>query len=989
MERLRNILFVFYLMAKKRLQPLVNISFFFSLALSLLFAWLIWHTAGIIRTAMLNSRQLQSLHEKRYNIQTAQSALYALETGMQGFILSGDTSRLVGAAQQTATLYTALDNIKYISGNALPADSVKQLITQSMELYHRNIRQGFNAQPANNVRITTPAIAQMLERELRQTNDAIAGHAALQTAYINTLQKPFIWGGIILLLTLLANRFLRKWNRKLKNALGNSDERFHSFIEDAQVMMFIADLNGHFTYVNKKLTEISGYDREELVGKHYSIFTDAATTAKLRVAYSEQYAYNTPQTTHEFLCATKSGERRWVEQHLTLYRENGMIRGFQAIVKDIHDQKQLRLEMDALTARQKETQYRLQSILDHSTSLIFIKDLQGLYLLANKPFESMHGLRRGQATGKTDLDFAEAPFLMIGRENDQVVIEQKQPLQLVETVSVHGTERHIFMTRFPLFNSEQEMFGIGGIGMDITERVVYERELIAARKIAEEAKKAQEIFLANMSHEIRTPINGIMGMSYLLDKTAISTQQQEYLDGIKDASQNLLVIINDILDFSKMRAGKMMLEKTRLNIHSLVSKIVLRLKTQADKKGLALSCHVEEDIPTNLTGDAVRISQVLGNLIENAIKFTSKGSVTVNARVLAADETTTSIGFEVRDTGIGIPADKLEMIFESFTQSSAENTRKYGGTGLGLSICKELVTMQGGHIVVNSIEGKGSAFYVEIPFARYAGKGQEDEGNADSMPDNVLRNKKLLLAEDNPLNQKMAYYILQHAGASVDIAANGKTALQRALENEYDCILMDIQMPEIDGYQTTAMIRQTGNDVPIIAMTASAIAGEEEKCLRAGMNDYISKPFVPEALFLKILQCSGEEVNLSLPPADEPTGASDQFVDLHYIRSFLKADTDYMQELLQDFHDTLPGIIAELEQAAGKRQWEMVGFLVHRLKSSLGIIRIPPAMELAAQLEEQVKQPQQAAELGSQVHRLTTVLEDAYKEIAIEIRRMN
>jgi CheY-like chemotaxis protein len=351
-----------------------------------------------------------------------------------------------------------------------------------------------------------------------------------------------------------------------------------------------------------------------------------------------------------------------------------------------------------------------------------------------------------------------------------------------------------------------------------------------------------------------------MGMTYLLNKTPINPRQQEYLDGIKDASQNLLVIINDILDFSKLRAGKMTLEKVRINIRNLISKVVMRLKSQADKKGVALCCETDENIPPALTGDAVRIGQVLGNLIENAIKFTPRGSIRVSARLLAANETTASIVFEVKDTGIGIPEDKLEMIFESFTQSSAENTRKYGGTGLGLAICKELVAMQGGHIAVNSIEGKGSTFFVEIPFARHAGTEEEPDIATEKMPDNVLQGKQLLLAEDNILNQKVASYILQQAGASVDVVASGKATLQRVLEKQYDCVLMDIQMPEMDGYQATTMIRQTGSAVPIIAMTAAAIAGEEEKCILAGMNDYISKPFVPETLLLKILQCTGERI---------------------------------------------------------------------------------------------------------------------------------
>ncbi|KAA2244853.1 PAS domain S-box protein [Chitinophaga agrisoli] len=996
MERLRNMLLALSMLLKKWMLPLKSSAVLFYLLMLTLFAWLAWYTVDLTLQLADNNRQLHTLAEKQRHIRTVQVSFYQLETGVQRFILTGNATHLDAAPQQTASLYTALDEISHLSQDdhlqLQTVATIKNGVIRQLAHQQQYIQQRYKAGNSGQQIAMLPVdntVDELLTNLLEQTRTGILAAGDRQTFYTSRLRLPLLLGGLITLLTLLANRSYRKRNRTLQDTMARREKRFRSFIEEAQVMMFIADLNGNFTYVNKKLAETSGYTREELIGRHYSIFLDADTVERLRIAYTEQYVYNKPHTNHEFLCTVKTGERKWVEQHLTLYRENGVVKGFQAIVKDIHEQKQLKLEMERLAARQKETQSRLQAILDYSTSIIFIKDLQGRYLLANKPFEEINNLEPGTAIGYTDQDLASNGATKSGN-SDHVVFEKQQPLKVIETVTVNGAERHIFMSRFPLFNSDQEMFGICGIGMDITERVIYEREVIAARKMAEDAKQVQEMFMANMSHEIRTPINGIMGMAYLLDRSPVNTRQQEYLDGIKDASRNLLVIINDILDFSKMQAGKMVLEKVRINIPSLVAKEVMRLKPQADKKGVHLSYYTDERIPASLTGDAVRISQILGNLIDNAIKFTAQGSVKVTARLLETDDhNNTHVGFEVQDTGIGIPAEKQEMIFESFTQTSAENTRRYGGTGLGLAICKALVTMQGGYIAVKSTVSKGATFYVEIPFCSHADAEQEQETHAGPIPENLLLGKKLLLAEDNTLNQKVAYYLLQQAGASVDIADNGRIALQRVLETNYDCVLMDIQMPEMDGYQTTTLIRQTGSDIPIIAMTASAIAGEEEKCLKAGMNDYVSKPFTPEVLFNKILQSTGTPVT-AIRPAAPVNGhtAPEGLTDLHYLHTLLKDDTIYVRELLQDFHDTLPGIIEELEQAAALEQWELIHYLVHRLKSSLSIVRIPTAMELAGTLEENALGRQHLNTLAAQVHQLTAILREACKEVAMEIENI-
>lgn len=972
MKRFRNRLLISLLKALAFTNPV-----FFILGFGLI-AWTGYHAYTIQKQLAGNDQRLQDTQARITHIQDAQTTLYGMESALRRSALTGHAD-LSLKARQTGDLYTALNNLRHLSENTPQqqqlGDSLKALVNRYTELYDRGLSDN-NAGPS-----VVDAISSMLTGRLHQERAQLAVFQARHSAYLQNILTSSLLGSGVALLILLINLFSWYRNARLRKVLSGSEQTYRSLVEDAQMIMFIVDSGGYFTYVNKEMVAFSGYSAEELMNTHGSIFLDDETLEQISNTVIERQGYGNlprkiPQITLEFQALRKNGEKRWVIMYLSLYWYNNRVNGYQCVLKDIDDQKKLELEMKRLEARQQETQHQLQAILDHSASIIFIKDLQGRYLLANKQFSTMFRLEEAQVTGRTDEDLADKENAGIWRRNDRKAIEENRAVQTVETVKPDDTEHHLFMTRFPLLDHKGQLFGVCGIGIDITERVNYERELIEARTVAEQAKRSQEVFLANMSHEIRTPINGITGMSYLLDKTPLNTEQREYLDGIKDASRSLLVIINDILDFSKIHAGKLTLEKVPLNIQHVISRVIIRLKSQADKKGLPIYQETGSDIPLNLTGDPVRISQVLGNLIENAVKFTERGHVTVQAKLLSEDASSVLIGFEVQDTGIGIPADKQELIFKSFTQSSAENSRKYGGTGLGLAISKELVTMQGGSISVSSTSGKGAVFSFEIPFTR-SNMQPVDAATAPVLPQQALEGKYILLTEDNPLNQKVARYILQQAGASVDVAAGGKSALQLILANRYDCVLMDIQMPGIDGYQATALIRQTGINIPVIAMTASAIAGEKEKCIQAGMNDYISKPFIPEELFLKILHATGEAAYITIPVNRSAPAATEQFIDLSYFRSMLKEDTAQMRELLLEFTDMLSATTSGLQEAAAGGQWDTVYQLTHRLRSSLGIIRINPAIRLATSLEEDARLQQQVHTIPDRIQQLTDILNKA------------
>ena len=390
------------------------------------------------------------------------------------------------------------------------------------------------------------------------------------------------------------------------------------------------------------------------------------------------------------------------------------------------------------------------------------------------------------------------------------------------------------------------------------------KDLLAAKEQAEYSLKVKEQFLANMSHEIRTPMNAISGMARLLLETHIDKNQQMYLESIRISVDNLLVVINDILDFSKIEAGKILLEKKEFSLFEMVFRLKNILQFEISKKNLYFDIVLDKNvIPEYVIGDQVRLNQIILNLAGNAVKFTQKGGIKLVIEKKQDTNETVTLSFSVIDTGIGIDQDKLVSIFQSFNQASSNTTRKYGGSGLGLTISKQLIEIQGGKITVNSELGKGSNFSFTIVLTKVKkiklapipisnnSKISHDLKNLDN------QDIKVLIAEDNKINQLFASTILRKKKFKVDIADNGKIVLEKLQAQKYDIILMDLHMPEMDGYESTLNIRKNTDDriknIPIIALTAAATKGEVEKCFAVGMTDFISKPYTPEDLVEKIL----------------------------------------------------------------------------------------------------------------------------------------
>ncbi|SHN71048.1 PAS domain S-box-containing protein [Flavobacterium fryxellicola] len=686
-----------------------------------------------------------------------------------------------------------------------------------------------------------------------------------------------------------------------------------------------------------------------------------------------------------------------------------------AIFVDLHEKnqellvqaEQLKKLNTDLTAEKLLSEYSL-SLIEASHDPLFAISPEGKITDMNNASVIATGVSRNKLMGTDFFNYFTEP--QKAREVYQKVFEKglitDYPLILRHK---KGTMIDALFNGSVYQDDKGEVLGVVVVGRDVTDQKRIATELVEARvfaelatEIAEEAKikaesatliaenavKAKQQFLSNMSHEIRTPMNAIIGFTKVVLKTDLNGKQKEYLDAIKISGDTLIVLINDILDLAKVDAGKMTFEKTPFKIKSSISAILHLFETKIVEKNIKLVKEYDNKIPAVLIGDPVRLHQIILNLVSNAVKFTKKGKITVSIDLLYEDEAKIILKFAIADTGIGISEEKIGTIFENFQQATSGTSRLYGGTGLGLAIVKQLIEPQGGSIRVTSTLNEGSIFSFTLPFQKT---------NADAELENELneihsemKNIRVLVVEDIALNQLLMKTLLDDFGFISDIAENGKVAIEKLQKQEYDVVLMDLQMPEMNGFEATQYIRNTLNStVPIIALTADVTTVDVEKCAASGMNDYLAKPVDEKLLYSKIVTIvttAQPDKFIKKCKENKNFEVKRKYTDLNYLKQRTKSNPKLMMEMISLYLAQTPPLLHTMVQSLEQENWTLLDAAAHKMLPSFSIMGISPDFEtVAKKIQDFAKDQEKNEEIQSLVLQLETVCLQACAELEEEL----
>jgi len=792
---------------------------------------------------------------------------------------------------------------------------------------------------------------QLLDLRINQNKDV--SQRALQTTIIGSIIF-FIF--IALILWRLSLDMQKR--KRAEQELEQFRFRFQAILDNTPLHIFLKDLQGRYILINRKFKELFSIPEDQIIGKTDFDFESREDAEKYRTT-DEAIIHTLKPLEQEETQITPEGRRYLHYIKFPLIDKDGKVFAISGFGSDITQRKEAEEKL-------RTSEAKMRALLDSTKEGFFMLDHDLHILLMNESGKGMMKLITGKdaTVGASILTLVSIDSIGYTQQRMQSVL-QGQSIEFEQSYNTNEGQKWFLINYLPVRFRDNQTTGICIVLRDITDLVHYRERLIEARRKAERAEKLQEQFLANMSHEIRTPLNGIIGMTNLMLGTQLTKDQHEYASIIKYSSDNLSVLINDILDFSKIKAGKLSIEKIEFNLWEVAQKAVAALQTRAKEKDLGVLIFFHTDTPSRIKGDPHRLNQILSNLLGNAIKFTQQGYVRLEISVAHESDDFVRLRFQVKDSGIGIAEDKLAFIFESFSQAGEEITRKYGGTGLGLTITKQLIELQDGSIDITSKPGTGTTIKFEIPYEKVQGNKAQDVSVDDEEADRhgVLANKKVLIVEDNEVNQKVVAYNLEPAGIISTIACNGREAVDM-LEagQQFDLIIMDLQMPVMNGFQATAYIRKKLNlNIPIIAMTASALRNEQVKCFELGMNEYVTKPFAASELFRLLEKYMGNGHHAQ----QEQSSASDKRPPYSLENISIKKKKEVILHVLNIILDETPKMLQQIKDCILHENWDETSNLAHKLKSSIGLLQMHEMLQTLALIEELSKNRDHLDELPS------------------------
>ena len=764
-----------------------------------------------------------------------------------------------------------------------------------------------------------------------------------------------------------ANESLRELNQNLESeiairtqSLAISEEQYRTVIEQARDIIYRIDVEGYFLFINKIGIKKFGYTEEEIVGRRYTEFIPKEDLESEFIDYTKVRDSGISSDYHEFRIESKNGDTFWVGQNVNrIVDSNGGIY-FTVVARDITQRKATEKALGKAKVELQKSEIKYRSIIENMELGLLEVDTNGIILRVYDIFNKMLGYEGDELVGKDA-----KKTLLLEKYNDTIDSEDNKRLQgqtgvyEVKLKKKDNSEIWVIISGAPFYDEKGNVIGSIGVHYDITDRKELESQLEIARRKAVKAQQAEKAFLANMSHEIRTPLNAIIGMSHLLMDTRLDEEQTDFIDTLNNSASILKTLISDILDISKIDAGSLEVQNRPFDIRILGEKLVKTFKKQDQNGEVKFIYSCASDIPPSLSSDPQLLNQVLINLLGNAQKFTNSGSVELIISVTSKNNDLATIGFQVKDTGIGISELEANQIFQEFKQANNEIRTKFGGSGLGLSISYQLVKLLGGKLSVSSVQGEGSTFSFELEM-KVSNEVPRVENKISLL--NKLNTEKntILVVEDNAMNIKYITSLLKKWKIKHDVALNGKEGYDLFLKNEYDLIFMDLQMPVMDGFEATQLIRsskKSNSQIPIVALTASTFLSKKRLALKAGMTDFLSKPFTPDQLH--------EIIDKYLNNTESETISDDDFtfsdkLDSEYLKQAYGNDAEYALDMFETYLDIIEDDLLLIKDSISTSDLEALSKQLHRIKPTftmVGISEITKTIEVVEPILESLTKP--------------------------------